>query len=130
MSKTKKITVIAVAALLVAIILAAGVWFLNRPQTSEGEKNITFTIVYNDKTEEVIKIDTDEEYLANALADEGIITYDESGYYTTIKGVTADYNVDTSWWAIYEGETMASVGLNELPVVDGGEYAAVYTISF
>ena len=130
MSKKTKITVITAVSLLVVIALAAGAWFMTRPQTHEGEKDITFTVVYKDKTEEVIEIDTDEEYLAKALEAEGIIVYEPSGLYTTIKGVTADYNVDGGWWAIYVGEEMAQVGLNEIPVTDGGSYEAVYTIGF
>lgn len=130
MSKKTKITVIAAVSLLVVITLAVGVYFMTRPQASEGEKDITFTIVYKDKTEEVIEINTDAEFLADALVEEGIIAYEPSGLYTTIKGVTADYNVDGGWWAVYVGEEMAQVGLNELPVQDGGEYEAVYTIGF
>lgn len=130
MSKKSKITVVAAVALAVVIALAAGVWFISRPQTQEGEKCISFTVVYKDETKDELNIETDEEYLANALANEGIITYDNSGFYTTIKGVTADYNTDGGWWAIYIGDEMASVGLNEIPVTDGGIYSAVYTVGF
>lgn len=130
MSKKTKNTVIAALALVVVIALAVGVWFMTRVPTNEGEKDITFTIVYKDKTEEVIKINTDEEYLGDALAEEGIITYDASGLYTTIKGITADYNVDGGWWCINADGVMASVGMNELPIYDGGQYEAVYTIGF
>lgn len=130
MSKSRKITVITAIALVVVIALAAGVWLMTRPETSQGEKNITFTIVNKDKTEEVIKIDTDAEFLADALVEKGIIVYEPSGLYTTIGGITADYNVDGGWWAVYEGGEMAPVGLNQLPIQDGGEYEAVYTTEF
>lgn len=130
MSKKTKITVITAVSLLVVIALAAGVWFMTRPQTQQGEKDITFKVVHKDKTEEVIEIDTDEEFLAKALEAEGIITYEPSGLYTTVNGVTADYNVDGGWWAVYIGGEMAQVGLNEIPITDGGEYEAVYTIGF
>lgn len=130
MSKKTKITVVLSVILVAAIALAAVVWVKNRPETADGAKEITFTVVYKDATREGIEIDTDEQYLANALVNEGIITYDESGMYTTIKGVTADYNVDGGWWCIYADGVMASVGMNELPINDGGSYEAVYTIGF
>lgn len=130
MSKKTKNTVIAALALVVVIALAVGVYFMTCPQASEGEKSITFTVVYKDKTSEVIEIDTDEEYLAGALVNKGIITYDASGMYTTINGATADYNVDGGWWCINADGVMASVGMNELPIYDGGQYEAVYTIGF
>ncbi len=126
----KNLTVVLSVILIVLIALAGFVWYKFSPSTIEGEKDITFTILYKDKTEEVIKIDTDKEYLAEALAEEGIITYDASGLYTTINGATADYNVDGGWWAIYVGDEMAQVGLNDIPVTDKGEYNAVYTIGF
>lgn len=130
MSKTKKITVISAVALALVIALAVGAYFFTRPETNEGAKTITFTVIDKEKVEKPFTIETDEEYLANALVNEGIITYQQSGLYTKIDCITADYNVDGAWWAIYENGAMASVGLNELPITDGGEYEAIYTIGF
>ena len=130
MSKKTKNAVIAAVALVLVIAVAVGAYFLTRPETEIGEKSITFTIVDNEKVEKDFLIKTNEEYLAKALEAEGLITYDTAGLYTTINGVTADYNADGAWWAIYIGDEMASVGLNEIPVTDGGEYGAVYTIGF
>lgn len=130
MSKSKKITIIAVVALALAIILAAGAWFFTRPETTEGSKNITFTVVYKDKTSDKFEISTDALFLAEALVEKELIVYDESGLYTTINGVTADYSVDGGWWCIYDGEQPASVGINDIPVTDGGVYEAVYTTEF
>lgn len=128
MSKSKKL--IAVAALLVVLALAVGAWFLTKPQTVDGEKTFTFTIVYKDATSEVIEISSCEEYLAKALAEEGIIVYSEDGYYTTVKGVTADYSVDEGWWAVYVSGETSNYGLNEIPITDGGDYEVRYTIGF
>lgn len=130
MSRKTKITVALSLVLVVVIALAGLLWVNNRPETHDGKKEITFTIVYKDKTSEVIEINTDEEYLAGALVNEGIIIYEASGLYTTIKGVTADYNVDGGWWCINADGVMASVGMNELPITDGGKYEAVYTTGF
>lgn len=130
MSKSKKITIIAVVALALAIILAAGAWFFTRPETTEGSKNITFTVVYKDKTSEKFEISTDALFLAEALVEKELIVYDASGLYTTINGVTADYSVDGGWWCIYEGDEPSNLGLNDIPVTDGGVYEAVYTTEF
>lgn len=126
----KRLTIILAAILILCVAAAVFISVKFIPEISEGEKDITFTIVYKDKTEEVIEINTDAEYLADALVEKGIIVYEPSGLYTTIKGATADYNVDGGWWAVYIGGEMAQVGLNEIPVTDGGEYEAVYTIGF
>jgi len=129
MSKSKK-TLIAVVALVLAVAAAVTIWLVTRPEAEVGSKTITFTVVYKDKTEEEFSINTDAEFLADALTEKELIVYDESGMYTTINGVTADYSVDGGWWCVYEGEQMAMVGMNDLPITDGGEYAAVYTTEF
>jgi hypothetical protein len=69
-------------------------------------------------------------FLAEALVEKELIVYDESGLYTTINGVTADYSVDGGWWCIYDGKQPASVGINDIPVTNGGVYEAVYTTEF
>ena len=129
MSKSKK-TLIAVVALVLAVAAAVTIWLVTRPEAEVGSKTITFTVVYKDKTEDEFSINTDAEFLADALTEKELIVYDESGMYTTINGVTADYSVDGGWWCVYEGEQMAKVGMNDLPITDGGEYAAVYTTEF
>ncbi len=129
MSKSKK-TLIAVVALVLAVAAAVTIWLVTRPEAEVGSKTITFTVVYKDKTEEEFSINTDAEFLADALTEKELIVYDASGMYTTINGVTADYSVDGGWWCVYEGEQMAMVGMNDLPITDGGEYAAVYTTEF
>lgn len=126
MQKKTKITIVLAALLVAVLALAAVLWQGMRPKTAEGDKDITFTVVYKDAQSRVFEINTDEQYLANALADEGIIAYDASGLYTTINGVTADYSADGSWWCINENGQMASVGMNELPIADGGAYEAIY----
>lgn len=129
MSKSKK-TLIAVVALVLAVAAAVTIWLVTKPEAQVGSKTITFTVVYKDKTEEEFSINTDAEFLADALTEKELIVYDASGMYTTINGVTADFSVDGGWWCVYEGEQTAKVGMNDLPITDGGEYAAVYTTEF
>ena len=99
--KNKKI-VIGLAAVLVVIVAAFSVIFINmKPETKKGEKNITVTVVFKDKSEKEFKIDTDAKYLGDALLEEKIVTEDEykngDGMYTYIAGERADYNLDKSW---------------------------------
>lgn len=91
------------------------------------QKTVFFKIVFEDKTEKTIQINTEKEFLADALAEAKLIEYDESGLYTTIDGVTADYNKDSAWWCITKGGEMVNVGMNELKISDGETYEATYT---
>ena len=91
-------------------------------------KSVSVTIVYEDKTEEKIELNTEAEFLADALVEKGIIEYDKDGYYTTVKGVTADYNKDQAWWCVTKGGEMTNEGLNTLAISDGDTYEITYTI--
>lgn len=132
MKKTTKIIIAAIALVLVAGIML-GVYFATRPQPEEGNKSITVTVVHKDGSERVFSVKTDAEYLAEVLVDEGIVedNQDEFGLYILVAdGEYADNNADGGWWAVYEGDTQATVGASELPIKDGGTYKLVYTIGW
>ena len=126
-------TGIALIALVLVAALMLGAYFATRPQPEEGAKNITVTVVHKDKTEKVFPVNTDEEYLAPVLVSEGIVEDNQGDYGLYIlvaDGELADYNADGGWWAVYEGDTQATVGASELVIKDGGSYKLVYTIGW
>lgn len=128
--KNKKI-VIAVAALAAVIAILAGVFFATRPETSEGTKSITVTVVHKDGSEKVFTCATDEEYLGKVLVAEEIVVgeYGEFGlYFNTADGETADYSVDGGWWQVFIGDESAMVGADQIPIADGDTFKLVYTI--
>lgn len=90
------------------------------------EVSITVDIVKDGETKNLI-IQTDEKYLANALAEAGVIEYREDGFYTTVNGITADYNKDGAWWCVTKSGEMTMVGMNELELSNGDKYEITYT---
>ena len=94
---------------------------------SATQKTVFFKIVFEDKTEKTIQINTQKTVLADALVEAGLIEYDKTGLYTTIDGVTADYNKDGAWWCITKGGEMLNYGLNDIKIADGESYEATYT---
>ena len=129
--KNKKLVVGLSAFLVVLVAVFAIVFLTNKPDTTEGQKNIDVTIVYADKETKELDINTDAEFLADALFEEKIITEAEykSGFYTEIDGVKADFNKDGAWWCVTKGGEMTSVGMNELALTDGDKYEITYTIN-
>ena len=91
------------------------------------QKTVDFKIVFEDKSEKTVRLDTQKTTLAEALVEARIIAYREDGFYTTIDGVTADFNKDGSWWCITKGGEMLNYGLNDLKIADGETYEATYT---
>ncbi len=126
--KNKK-WIFAAAALVVVIALMVGIWVATRPQTQEGEKSFTLTVVHGDGSEKSYTVHTEEMYLGAAVVAEGLaVESDSPGLYNTVDGETADWNMNQSYWAFYVGDTMASEGMNTTVITDGAVYKLVYTV--
>ena len=127
--KNKKI-VFAVFALFVVIGIMAGVYMGTRPGAVEGSKTVTIRIIHKDGTEKNLEYHTDLEFLADLLLEKELATgYTSEEYGFTIEsvdGVTADWQKDSAYWALYEGEEYATTSAAGIVLVDGGVYKLVY----
>ena len=128
--KNKKVWIAAIVLVLLVAVLAA-VYFMNRPQTAAGAKEITLTVVHADGSEKQFRYRTDEEYLGSVLLAEGIVQGEDGPYGLTIyvvDGERADWNENQSYWALYIGQDYATTGADSTPVHDGDSFKLVYTI--
>ena len=128
--KNKKL-IVSIVALVLVIALMAGVYIATRPETAEGAKTITVTVVHKDGSEKVFEYHTDEEFLGAVITAEGLVTGYEGEYGLVIESVdgeTADWNVDQSYWALFVGEEYATTGAGTTPIHDGDTFKLVYTI--
>ena len=127
--KNKKL-IFAVIALALIIALMAGVYTITRPETVEGQKNVTVLIVYEDGTEKKLEYSTDCEYLSELLLEKELVTgYESQEYGFTIEsvdGITLDWAVDGAYWALYEGEEYATTSAAGIVLTEGGVYKLVY----
>ena len=128
--KNKKLW-IAVAALVVVVGVLLAVFFATRPDTQEGIKSFTVTVVHADGTSKDFSYKSDQEYLGAVLLAEGLITGEEGPYgltVITVDGESApDWNV--AYWSLYEGEDYAMQGIDTTPITDGAVYKLVYTLT-
>ena len=125
----KKYVIIAIA--VVAVIgLMLGIYFGTRPEVQEGSKSITVLVVHADKTEKTFTYKTDAEKLGAFLEEEGLIDSEgaDAGMFHTVDGEKADWSVNQSYWAFYEGDKYADLGIYDTLIVDGATYKLVYTI--
>lgn len=128
--KNKKL-ILAVVALVVVVAVFLGVYLATRPETNQGTKTITVTVVHKDGTEKRFEYHTDEEYLGPVLMSEGLVQGEEGPYglmISAVDGETADYNVDQGWWQIFVGEESAMTGADAIVIADGDTFKLVYTI--
>ena len=82
------------------------------------EQSVTFTL------------HTDKTTLGEALLEHSLISGDESQYglyVRVVNGITADYDVDQSYWALYKNGEYMMTGVDGTEIADGEHYELVYT---
>lgn len=137
MKKNSKKILIAVFILAAVAVVFAVVYQLAGPKAQKGSKNCTLEVL-DDKGEiTTYEISTDVEYLRE-LMDEAVenedFSYDgEDGdyglYIETVNGITADYETDGAYWAIYVNGEYGQNSADLQPIADGDTYRLAYETS-
>ena len=98
---------------------------------ADNKISITLEVVYPDGSSKEFPISTDpSNNLRQALEAEGLIAGEEAQYGLYVKvvdGVTADYDVDQSWWGLYKDGEMLMTGVDTTPIADGDHFEFVYS---
>lgn len=96
---------------------------------SLGSGSVTFQLEVKAEDRSVtFTVSTDEAILGDALLGNSLIAGDEGEYGLYIKsvnGITADYDVDGYYWAIYENGEYLMTGVDSTEIVPGGHYELV-----
>lgn len=98
--------------------------------TEETAVTITVTVVWPDGSSTDYAITTAEKTLYGALDGEGLIGGEDGPYGFYLKevgGVTADYDTDGAYWALYKDGEYMMVGMEKENIRDGGRYSIVYS---
>lgn len=130
MKKGSKLT-LAIVALAVVAALLGGLYLATRPTPVVGKKTIEVTVVHADQSEKIFRYVTDSEYLGPVLMEDGLVKGEQGAYGLYIKevdGEVADFSINGAYWALYEGDTYATTGIDTTPLEDGDQYALVYTL--
>ena len=127
--KNKKVLLAAIA-LVAVIAIMVGVWLATRPETQQGAKEFTVTVVHANGGEKTFTYRTDEEFLGTVLLEKGLIA-GETGPYgltvITVDGEDAVWDTDNAYWSLLIGEEYANTGVDTTPVYDGSTFKLVYT---
>lgn len=126
---SKKKLFLSVAALVLVVGLLLGLYFATRPQTQEGTKTFTVTVVHKDGSSKDFSYTSDEEFVGTVLQAEGLVEGEMAQYGLYIKkvdGEKAVYEEDNAYWGFYIGEDYAQTGIDQTPIEDGKVYKLVY----
>ena len=127
--KSNKKIWLAVAALVVAVAVVLGIYFVTRPAPQQGGKSITVQVVLLEGEPSDFTIQTDEEYLRGALESIDLIEGSESEYglfVTTVNGVTVD-DSKQQWWCFTQDGEMLMTGVDTTPIADGDHFEITLT---
>ena len=93
--------------------------------TTLGEGDTVLTVVVSAEDKQItLTVNTDKTTVGAALSEVGLIQ-GEGGMYTIVNGMTADYNVDQTYWAFYENDAYAMAGMDDTAIVVGVTYKLV-----
>ena len=90
-----------------------------------GSKTITVTVEHIDGTKVKFTIKTDKSILSDALTEHNLLEGEDSEfglYVKKVNGITQDYNVDKSYWALYIDGEYALAGVDSTPIADGDTF--------
>ena len=127
--KNKKL-ILAVIALVLVVAAFVGVYLSTRPEVQTGGKTFTVIVTHGDGSEKTFAYSTDAEKLGAFLEAEGLIDSQgaDAGMFHTVDGEKADWGINKSYWALYEGDTYANQGIYDTDIIDGAVYKLVYTL--
>ena len=124
-----------VLALLTVISLVAcadaektGVWedatYTSDKTFGNGEKTVMVEVVAEEQSI-TFTVKTDKETLADALIEHALIEGEDGPYGLYIKkvnGITADYDIDQTYWSLSKNGEMSMVGASDTVIADGEHY--------
>ena len=92
----------------------------------EGKTQFNFTVVDKDGKETAFEIHTDKATVGEALLELGLIEGEEGAYGLYVKkvnGITADYDVDQTYWAFYVNGEYGMTGVDVTNIEAGATYS-------
>lgn len=102
------------------------VTFTEETEVGEGETEFALEVVYADGKTDYFRVKTDADNVGAALLAAGLVEGEDSDYGLYIKkvnGVTADYDVDGTYWSFYINGEYAQTGVDSTPIEEGATYA-------
>lgn len=92
----------------------------------EGETKFTVMVVDKKGTETSFEIHTDKKMVGEALQECGLLEGEDGPYglyVKTVNGITADYDVDQTYWAFYINGEYAMTGVDVTEITEGDSYS-------
>ena len=140
MKKTIQSSVTVILALIFIVALVScdtaektGVWenatYRKDTELGSGAKTVVVEVKAEDQLV-TFTIKTDKDTVGAALLEHGLIAGEEGAYGLYVKqvnGITADYDVDQTYWSFYINGEYAMTGVDTTEIIEGATYQLEYT---
>ncbi len=138
-AKHKKSILLVCLLLAAAAVLALVFHFASAKNVQKGSKECSLTVTDDSGTSKTYECSTDAEYLRQLMDELSADQTQEFSYegsegqyglfINTVNGLTADYDKDHAYWAIYVDGEYAQNGADTQPVNDGDKFELKYEVS-
>lgn len=134
MNKKTRISlgIISTLALVLLVIVMGFVYMNFGPQGMKGDKNIIVEVITSEDESQEFKINTDAEFLRQALDEEELIEGSDSDFGFFITGVNGrEANSDNQeWWSITKSGEYLQYGVNDIAIANGEHYEITLMIGY
>lgn len=116
-----------------ATVDKTGLWenatYLKDTEFGKGAKTVTVEVAAEEQTV-TFTIHTDKDTVGAALLEHGLIDGEQGAYGLYVKvvnGMTADYDIDQSYWAFYVNGEYGMTGVDMTDIDESAVYRLAYT---
>lgn len=113
--------------------VATDIWetamYTEDTELGNGSKTIQVEVQAEDKAV-TFTVNTDKKTVGEALAEHELISGENGAYGLYVKvvnGITADYDVNKSYWSFSKNGEYMQTGVDKTDLTDGGHYELIYT---
>ena len=124
--------IIGAVVLVVVVAAMAFAYSAFREKPVEGSKSVTIEVVDDKGESTMYELNTDAEYLADAMKEAEIPFETSEGPYgltvDSVHGIGGVFGVDPGYWGFFVNDEYCNYGISEQPVEDGDAFQIVYTL--
>ncbi len=129
---SNKKTILASIALLALLLVLLLVYYISRPDTVEGSKEVTIQLIIPEEENKEFVLQTDALYLKEALDEKELIDGTDSSFgffITTVNKRLAD-DSKQEWWLITKDGEDVFEGVSDIVINDGDKYELTLMVGY
>ena len=129
--KDKK-AMLAILILVVLVAAATVCWIVFGPKAITGSKSILVDVTHKDGQTNTFTIQTNAEYLGEAMQEKGLLEGTDGPYglyVMTVDGETVNES-NQEWWGYTKSGEQVNYGIDTCPIADGDHFEFTFNVGW